>query len=108
MECLCVVVVMFGLVWVLENCNGLSTYPVSLDGQTPVIAAVEGAMNIKLFCKVTFNGNPSINTWQLTKFGSPRYLLTFEMVQGHLLIVRILQLLVYLLETLCLNLISQY
>ena len=62
----------------VRNCNGLSTYPVSLDGQTPVIAAVEGAMNIKLFCKVTFNGNPSITTWQLTKFGSPRYLLTFD------------------------------
>ena len=41
MEYLCLVVVMFGLVWLLENCNGLSTYPVSLDGQTPVIAAVK-------------------------------------------------------------------
>ena len=77
MDCLHVLVVL-GLVWLLGNCNGLSTYPVSQDGQTPVIAAVEGAMNIKLFCEVTFNGNPSFTTWQLTKFGSLRYLLTFD------------------------------
>ena len=78
MEYLHVVAVVLVLVSLLDNSNGLSTYPVSQDGQTPVIAAVEGAMNIMVFCEVTFNGDPTFTTWQITRVGELRFPLTFD------------------------------
>ena len=67
-----------GLVCLLYNSNGLSTYPVSQDGQTPVLAAVEGAMNIKVYCEVTFNDNPTFTNWILTRIGESPILLDFD------------------------------
>ena len=78
MEYLHVVAVVLVLVSLLDNSNGLSTYPVSQDGQTPVLAAVEGAMNIRVYCEVTFNGNPTFTNWILTRLGGGRILLTFN------------------------------
>ena len=69
---------MLDLVSLLDNSNGLSTYPVSQDGQTPVIAAVEGAMNIRVYCEVTFNGNPTFTNRILTRLGGDRILLNFD------------------------------
>ena len=46
MEYLHVVAVVLGLVSVLDNSNGLSTYPVSQDGQTSVLAAEESSTNV--------------------------------------------------------------
>ena len=78
MEYLHVVAVVLGLVSLLDNSNGLSTYPVSQDGQTPVLAAVEGAMNIRIYCEVTFNGNPTFTNWILTRHGGNPILLDFD------------------------------
>ena len=78
MEYLHVVAVVLGLISLLDNSNGLSTYPVSQDGQTPVLAAVKGAMNIMVFCEVTFENNTVFTTWQLTKVGELRFPLVFD------------------------------
>ena len=78
MEYLHVVAVLLGLISLLDNSNGLSTYPVSQDGQIPVVAAEEGAMNVMVFCEVTFNDNPSYTYWILTRVGGGRILLTFN------------------------------
>ena len=79
MEYLHVVAVVLDLVSVLDNSNGLSTYPVSQDGQTPVIAAVEGAMNIMVFCEVTLsNDNPTFTNWILTRVGENPIPLDFD------------------------------
>ena len=79
MEYLNVVAVVLGLVSLCDNSNGLSTYPVSQDGQTPVLAAVEGAMNVMVFCEVTFNnGNPTFTNWILTRVGGNPILLDFD------------------------------
>ena len=78
MEYLHVVAVVLGFVSLLDNSNGLSTYPVSQDGQTPVIAAVEGAMNIRVYCEVTFNGNPTFTNWILTRVGENPILIDFD------------------------------
>ena len=67
-----------GLVCLLYNSNGLSTYPVSQDGQTPILAAVEGGMNIRVYCEVTFNGNPTFTNWILTRVGENSILLDFN------------------------------
>ena len=69
---------MWGLVSLLHNSNGFSTYPVSQDGQTPVLATVEDARNIRVYYEVTFNGNPSFSTWQVTRVGQLRFPLTFD------------------------------
>ena len=70
--------VVLSQVYLSNLCNGLSTYPVSQDGQTPVIAAVEGAMNVMVFCEVTFENNTVFTTWQLTKVGELRFPLAFD------------------------------
>ena len=46
MECLHVVAIVFCLVSVLDNSNGLSTYPVSQDGQTLVLATEESSTKV--------------------------------------------------------------
>ena len=66
------------LVCLLSDSNELSTFPVSENGGTPIVAAIENAINVRVFCEVTFNNNPSFTTWQLTTFGEPRFLLTFD------------------------------
>ena len=79
MEYLHVVAVVLVLVSLLDNSNELSTYPVSQDGQTPVIAAVEGAMNIMVFCEVTFNkGITTFTNWILTRVGDNPILIDFD------------------------------
>ena len=79
MEYLHVVAVVLGLVSLLDNSNGLSAYPVSQDGQTPVLAAVEGAMNIEVYCEVTFNkGIITFTNWILTRVGNNPILLDFN------------------------------
>ena len=79
MEYLHLVAVVLGLVSLLDNSNGLSTFPVSQDGQTPVVAAVEGSTNIMVFCEVTSsNGDPQFTNWFLTRVEGGRVLLPFN------------------------------
>ena len=66
------------LVSLLDNSNGLSTYPVSRNGQILVLALVECTMNIRVYCEVTFNGNPTFTNWFLTRVGRGQIVLTFN------------------------------
>ena len=54
------------------------TYPVSQDGQIPVLAEVEDAMNIRVYFEVTFNGDPTFTDWILTRLGANPILLDFD------------------------------
>ena len=60
--------------------TSLSTDPVSIDGETPVVSAVEGTKDVTVFCAVELsNGNPSFTNWEITRVGSQgSKLLTFN------------------------------
>ena len=63
MEYLHALAAVWDLVSLLHNSNGSSTYPVSQDSQTPALATVDDAVNIRVYCEVTFNGNLTFTTW---------------------------------------------
>ena len=35
-------------------------------------------MNIRVYCEVTFNGNPTFTTWQVTRVGQLRFPLKID------------------------------
>lgn len=58
----------------------LSTDPVSVNGETPVVSAVEDASNVTVFCAVNQTGTmmPSFTTWRITRAGGSSLVLGFD------------------------------
>ena len=48
---------------------GLSTDPPTVNGGTAVVAALENATNVSVFCAVTIGGMPSLTLWSITVEG---------------------------------------
>lgn len=63
----------FGLVLQFgEYVSGLSTDPPTENGRTSVVAALENATNVSIFCAVTFGGGnsaPRLTVWFFTEIG---------------------------------------
>ena len=63
----------------ITGCIGLSTDPVSVNGETPILSAPSGPTNVMVYCAVLLtNGNPSITQWQLTLAGQGRVGILFN------------------------------
>ena len=55
-----------------EYVSGLSTDPPTENGGTAVVAALENATNVSVFCAVTFGGGstaPRVKLWYITTIG---------------------------------------
>ena len=62
----------------ITGCIGLSTDPVSVNGETPILSAPSGSTNVMVYCAVLLsNGNPTITSWQLTLAGKQRAIVFF-------------------------------
>ena len=57
--------------------TGLSTDPPTENGGTAVVAALENATNVSVFCAVTFQGTPVHTGWYLTEQGGTRQQILF-------------------------------
>ena len=58
--------------------TGLSTDPPTENGGTAVVAALENATDVSIFCMVTENGSPGLSVWYFTEEGGTRQLLNFD------------------------------
>ena len=67
------------IICLITGCIGLSTDPVSVNGETPIVSAPSGPTNAMIYCAVTLeNGNPTVTSWQLTLVGQPRMFINFD------------------------------
>ena len=77
----CIIFVLF-IIYLLRNCycqRTVTTYPMSINGETPIVPAVENTNDITVVCVILFNGNPFITGWQITKSGGSETLLAFSL-----------------------------
>ena len=58
--------------------TGLSTDPPTENGGTVVVAALENATNVSIFCTVTEFGSLGLSVWFFTTEGGTRQLLDFD------------------------------
>ena len=60
------------IIYLLRNCycqRTVTTYPMPVNGETPIVPAVENTNDISVVCVILYNGNPYITGWQITKSG---------------------------------------
>ena len=57
--------------------TGLSTDPPTENGGTAVVAALENATNVSIFCTVTEFGSLGLSVWYLTEKGGTRQRIIF-------------------------------
>ena len=57
--------------------NGFSTDPPTENGGTAVVAALENATNVSVYCEVTFEGTTVNTGWYLTEKGGTRQQILF-------------------------------
>ena len=77
----CIIFVLF-IIYLLRNCycqRTVTTYPMPVNEETPIVPAVENTNDITVVCVILFNGNPFITGWQIAKSGEMETLLTFNL-----------------------------
>ena len=63
----------------ITECIGLSTDPVSVNGETPILSAPSGPTNVMVYCAVLLtNGNPTVTSWQLILSGQNGVFISFD------------------------------
>ena len=70
------------IIYLLRNCycqRTVTTYPMPVNEETPIVSAVENTNDITVVCVILFNGNPFITGWQIAKSGEMETLLAFNL-----------------------------